>query len=227
MCRLIKQLQLPGSCAGNFLLSMALFMTTVHLDSLYDVIADALAGPGYLVLDDALPAPLVHGLVEYLQQQETTLRPAGVGRQAEYQRNNAVRGDTIFWLEPGAPVVTEFLCWMDNLREAINQRLFLGLFEYESHYAVYAPGAFYQKHLDAFRGKPGRKLSTVLYLNTEWDINRGGELVLYNEAGDNQLLRIAPECGRLVLFLSECFPHEVLPATVRRQSIAGWFRIKS
>lgn len=115
---------------------------------------------------------------------------------------------------------------MDKLRLGINQRLFLGLFDYESHFAVYAPGAFYQKHRDAFRGAPGRKLSTVLYLNNDWDIQAGGELVLYDEAGEQEILQIAPECGRLVIFLSEDFPHEVLPATRPRQSIAGWFRIK-
>lgn len=197
-----------------------------NLDLLYDKIADALAGPGYILLQNPLPGDLCNGLLLNLQQQDTALNPAGVGRQGDYQRNNTIRGDAIQWLEPGVPAVTEFLCWMDKLREALNQRLFLGLFDYESHYAVYEPGAFYQKHRDAFRGKPGRKLSSVLYLNPEWDKTQGGELVLYDEAGENELLRLAPEYGRLVLFLSEDFPHEVLPATTRRQSIAGWFRIK-
>lgn len=196
------------------------------LDLLYDKIANALAGPGYILLENPLPDDLCNGLLLNLQQQDTVLNPAGVGRQGDYQRNNTIRGDAIQWLEPGVPAVTEFLCWMDKLREALNQRLFLGLFDYESHYAVYEPGAFYQKHRDAFRGKPGRKLSSVLYLNPEWDKTQGGELVLYDEAGENELLRLAPEYGRLVLFLSEDFPHEVLPATTRRQSIAGWFRIK-
>ncbi|AQT58825.1 2OG-Fe(II) oxygenase [Cellvibrio sp. PSBB023] len=201
-------------------------MTHACPDSLYDTIADALADQGYLVLENPLPADLLAGLLLNLQQQETALSRAGVGRQGDYQLDNRIRGDAIQWLEPGVPAVTEFLSWMDKLREAINQRLFLGLFDYESHYAVYEPGAFYQKHRDAFRGKPGRKLSTVLYLNPDWDTNNGGELVLYDEAGENELLRLAPEYGRLVLFLSEDFPHEVLPAGARRQSIAGWFRIK-
>ncbi len=54
----------------------------------------------------------------------------------------------------------------------------------------------------------------------------GGELVLYDGAGEIELVRAAPECGKLVIFLSEDFPHEVLPAKQFRQSIAGWFRIK-
>ena len=180
-------------------------MTHAFLDSLYDTIADALADQGYLVLENPLPADLLAGLLLNLQQQETTLSRAGVGRQGDYQLDNRIRGDAIQWLEPGVPAVTEFLSWMDKLREAINQRLFLGLFDYESHYAVYEPGAFYQKHRDAFRGKPGRKLSTVLYLNPDWDTNNGGELVLYDEAGENELLsglqgslKCGTQCGSCV-----------------------------
>lgn len=202
---------------------------TSHLlptESLLDQIADAIAGAGFIILDQPLPATLIDGLIGNLQFRQAEFKPAGVGRRGHYQRNEDIRGDAIQWLEPGDPAVTEFLRWMDKLRLGINQRLFLGLFDYESHYAVYAPGAFYQKHRDAFRGSPGRKLSTVLYLNPEWDLVAGGELVLYDEAGVDELIRVAPECGRLVIFLSEDFPHEVLPATQLRQSIAGWFRIK-
>lgn len=193
---------------------------------LLDQIADALAGRGFIILDQPLPAAMVSGLLDNLCAQQPAFKPAGVGRQGEYQHNRDIRGDTIQWLEPGDSAVTEFLRWMDKLRLGINRRLYLGLFDYECHYAVYPPGAFYQKHRDAFRGSPGRKLSTVLYLNPDWDLVAGGELVLYDEAGEEQLIRLAPECGKLVLFLSEDFPHEVLPATRSRQSIAGWFRIK-
>lgn len=196
-------------------------------DLLFDQIADALAGAGFIVLDQPLPDSLIHGLIDNLNRQQNSFRPAGVGRQGDYQRNQDIRGDSIQWLEMGDPAVTEFLCWMDTLRLELNRRLFLGLFDYECHYAVYSPGAFYQKHRDSFRGNPGRKLSTVLYLNPNWDAMAGGELVLYDEAGEDELLRLAPECGKLVIFLSEDFPHEVLPATQLRQSIAGWFRIKS
>ena len=198
----------------------------INPELLFDQIADALAGPGFMVLDQPLPESLIHGLIDNLSRQQNSFKPAGVGREGDYQRNQDIRGDSIQWLEAGDPAVTEFLCWMDTLRLELNRRLFLGLFDYECHYAVYRPGAFYQKHRDAFRGSPGRKLSTVLYLNPNWDPVAGGELVLYDEAGEGELLRLAPECGRLVIFLSEDFPHEVLPATQLRQSIAGWFRIK-
>lgn len=192
----------------------------------YDEIADALAGPGFIILDGVFPQQLTLGLVDLIEG-GAQLKRAGIGREDDYQLDNSVRGDAIQWLEPGVAVVTEFLSAMDKLRQALNQRLYLGLFDYEAHFASYSPGAFYKKHRDAFRGKPGRKLSSVFYLNPDWDLAAGGELVLYDEAGAQELIRVAPECGRLVLFLSEDFPHEVLPARQARKSIAGWFRIKS
>lgn len=203
-----------------------------HFTAWLDKIADALAGPGYLVLDGLLPETLLTGLCEALDRNMLDdLRPAGIGRGDDYQLNRQVRRDKICWLdeqtdEERHPAVTEFLSWMDKLREGLNQRLFLGLFEYECHFAVYERGDFYQKHLDAFKGVPGRKLSTVYYLNSAWTPEDAGELVLYDEAGALELERIAPKGGRLAIFLSEDFPHEVLPAAKRRASIAGWFRVK-
>ncbi len=198
---------------------------TCCLAEKFDEIADALAGPGFIILDGAFPDTLTNGLIELINTKDAQLKRAGVGRNEDFQLNDTVRGDAIEWLEPGDPSVTEFLSIMDKLRSALNQRLFLGLCDYEAHFARYNPGAFYKKHSDAFRGKPGRKVSSVFYLNVDWDFAAGGELVLYDEAGKDELVRVAPECGRLVLFLSEEFPHEVLPASRQRQSIAGWFKV--
>ena len=105
----------------------------------------------------------------------------------------------------------------------MNQRCFLGLIDFEAHYARYQQGDFYQKHLDAFVGRSNRVLSTVCYLNT---VDQGGELVLYNEQ-DQLLTKVQPKAGTLVIFESCRFPHEVLPASQTRYSIAGWFRHNS
>ena len=196
------------------------------LSESYDKIADALADNGFIILDAALPESVAQGLLALIKNREANFKRAGIGRANDYQLDDSIRGDAIQWLEPGEPVIDEFLAEMDQLRLAMNERLFLGLFDYEAHFASYAPGAFYKKHRDAFRGNPGRKLSSVFYLNPDWDLAAGGELVLYDEAGEHELVRVAPEYGRLILFLSEDFPHEVLPATRARHSIAGWFRIK-
>jgi SM-20-related protein len=39
--------------------------------------------------------------------------------------------------------------------------------------------------------------------------------------------KVVPQMGTLVVFLSERFPHEVLPAHADRYSIAGWFRVNT
>ena len=76
-------------------------------------------------------------------------------------------------------------------------------------------GAFYKKHLDAFKGTNSRILSTVLYLNPGWLAGDGGELVLYHPVSDEVLEVVTPDFGKMVIFLSEEFPHEVLPAQTR------------
>lgn len=206
------------------------FVNAVKNDLLWDRIADALVEPGYIVLDGIVPNDLLAGLLVRLGQLETEgMRPAGVGRGKEFHQNQQVRGDHIHWLTDANPEEHAFLLWMDELRQGLNQRLFLGLADYESHFAVYPAGSFYQKHLDAFReqvqdNRPRRRISTVFYLNPQWEKVNAGELVLYDEAGDHELQVVAPECGRLVIFISDKFPHEVKAATQNRRSIAGWFR---
>jgi SM-20-related protein len=46
-------------------------------------------------------------------------------------------------------------------------------------------------------------------------------------AGLSSETKVTPLMGTLVLFLSEDFPHEVLPATRDRYAIAGWYRINT
>ena len=92
---------------------------------------------------------------------------------------------------------------------ALNRAFFLGLEDYESHFALYPPGAFYQKHLDRFRDDDRRTLSAVFYLNADWQPEQGGALRLYPEGGGE--LDVLPTAGTLVLFMSAELPHEVLP----------------
>jgi len=201
-------------------------------ESLLDLIADALVEQGYCVINDALPQALLDQLLMHFNQlQGDEFKAAGIGRQTDFQVQETIRSDKIHWIQPKVEITAEFLGWMDSLRIGLNRRLFMGLFDYESHFAHYPVGAFYKKHVDAFRGKrqqdqSNRVLSTVLYLNEAWKSDDGGELLLYAEDDENKTIEaILPECGRLVIFLSEKFPHEVLPARRERKSIAGWFRV--
>lgn len=195
-------------------------------ESLLDSIADALVTQGYCVLDDALPATLVEALLLHFDDlRDHAFKAAGIGRQQDFQLAETIRSDHIHWLSADADATGDFLQWMDSLRIGMNRRLFMGLFDYESHFAYYPVGGFYKKHLDAFKGKSNRVLSTVFYLNPAWQSQYGGELIIYAEDGEQLLERVVPSAGRLVIFLSEKFPHEVLPASCERKSIAGWFRI--
>lgn len=189
------------------------------------VIAEALEARGYAVIDEALPRESADNLLAHLHAlgTEAFIR-AGLGREADYRRSAAVRGDLIHWLDPEDKAAAAWFARMESLRAALNRRLFLGLFDYECHYARYPAGAFYRKHLDAFKGGDNRVVSTVLYLNPDWEAEHGGELLLYDRQ-ERPLEQLAPLFNRLVLFLSADFPHEVLPAARERCSLAGWFRI--
>ena len=194
-----------------------------------DEAADALAREGWWCGDQAVPDDLVIALREEMQAlvEADALERAGVGRETDYQIDGSVRRDRILWLDRRRPAPGRFLDLAERLRQALNRRLFLGLFEYEAHFAHYPPGAFYRRHVDSFRGAANRVLSTVVYLNTDWQHGDGGELVLYAEEEEGVLAQIAPQAGRLVIFLSEEIPHEVLPARRDRYSIAGWYRLNA
>jgi SM-20-related protein len=200
-------------------------------ESVLDTIADTLVEQGYIVIEKSLPEKLLHSLLDNFNQlRDEEFKAAGVGRHSDFQLQQMIRSDKIHWIANTTETTAEFLHWMDVLRVGINRRLFLGLFDYESHFAHYPVGAFYKKHLDAFRenqkqGQANRVLSTVLYLNEDWQPQSGGELVIYSEDDEIVMEKLSPEFGRLVIFLSEKFPHEVLPANRERKSIAGWFRV--
>ena len=193
---------------------------------MHDRIAEALAGPGWIAVADFFPPALPRGLTDDLgtAMAETALRRAGVGR-GNAQSVADIRTDDTLWLDGTGVAQREYLAVMEDLRLALNRTLFLGLFDYESHYAVYAPGGFYRKHRDALHGSRNRVVSCVTYLTPDWTREDEGELVLYDREDEaREIARILPRAGTLALFLSEDIPHEVLPPRRERRSIAGWFR---
>ncbi len=198
--------------------------------SLYDTIADALVENGYLILPSAMPETLTQDLYHHLRaHRDDEFQRAGIGREQDHQLHGRIRRDQIRWLSRDQhPVEAAYLNWMEGLREGLNRRLFMGLFDYEAHFAHYPAGAFYKRHLDAFRGQTNRILTTVFYLNPEWEEKNGGELLIWPDpTGEEVMTQVLPQMGTLVIFLSERFPHEVLPATTDRFSIAGWFRVNT
>ena len=148
---------------------------------------------------------------------------AGIGPRAE--RREEVRGDHILWIAPDSTPVAWQLVEreLESLRAALNGATFLGLHDFEGHYALYPPGAAYARHVDNFRGDSNRLISVVLYLNEDWSGTDGGELCLYPK-GRQEPVWVMPHGGTLACFLSEGMMHEVRPARRERLSLTGWFR---
>lgn len=200
---------------------------SIAQSAVFEQIALGLEMHGYVVLENGLPETLQTELLNDLGRVPTAdFEPAGVGRGQQWQRNLQTRRDKIAWIEGASDSTRLWLKWTDDLRCYLNRRLYLGLFSFESHYAIYHPGDFYQTHVDAFRGSSNRTLSLVTYLNRDWQLDWGGQLRLYNDSATEAVQTVSPQLGTLVVFLSEDFPHEVLPATQTRYSVAGWFRLK-
>ncbi|MBT9574707.1 2OG-Fe(II) oxygenase [Pseudomonas umsongensis] len=188
-------------------------------------IVDDLATRGWSQQNIFLPQDLTRALAAECRKRaaEGELAPAAVGRGPSSEIREGIRGDHIQWIEPGqAEVCDSYLALMDSLREALNRGLFLGLEDFESHFAMYPPGAFYLKHVDRFRDDDRRMVSAVVYLNDAWLPEQGGQLRMYLEEGAQY--DVVPIGGCLVVFLSGEVPHEVLPASRERLSLTGWFR---
>lgn len=194
----------------------------------FERIARDLQEKGFSINPCALPVSLAEDLSAHLHNMpEFKFEQAGIGRDQAHSLNNFVRSDEICWITGESEAGQRWLNWTGRLQQYLNRRLFLGLFSFESHFAHYSPGDFYKRHYDAFKGQANRVLSVVVYLNRAWQPDDGGELILYLDDRDQQGIKVTPSFGTVAVFLSEEFPHEVLPATRDRFSIAGWFRVNT
>lgn len=199
-----------------------------HDETLFGLIADDLVKQGYSVRPGALPESIASSLYAYQQfENDRKYVDAGIGRGDDYLKTEFVRTDEILWITGESEAGKKWNEWTAKLQRFLNQRLYLGLFSFESHFAHYPPGAYYKRHYDAFRGDTNRVLSVVTYLNPGWCNKDGGELILYKDEQDKEGLKVAPLYGTLAVFLSEEFPHEVLPAKRDRYSVAGWYRVNA
>lgn len=186
-----------------------------------------LVSHGYAVVNDYLPPALASALRREAAQRDRRgeFSAAAIGRDAQWQQDSSVRRDRTCWLTGDTPAQKALSDNLEQLRQGINRALFLGLFDLEAHFAIYHPGAFYRRHLDAFQGNNARVVSMVLYLNPAWVPEHGGCLRLWPSPRARRAVSdVAPVSGTLVCFLSEQIPHEVLPAFSDRLSIACWFR---
>jgi len=182
---------------------------------------------GIAVWDHFLCADEVSELLDCAQMRRARgeFRSARVGVGDNRATRRHIRGDITCWLdEPLFDVERLLLSKFERLRREINGAAFLGLFDIEAHYACYAPGTGYARHVDQLQGRTQRLISLVLYLNARWQAEDGGELRVF--AADGGHRDIEPVAGRLVCFLTEACEHAVLPTRRDRSSICAWFRCR-
>jgi SM-20-related protein len=172
---------------------------------------------------------ITDSLAQYLQQNllelhhQKLLLSAGTGNDQKLVHNSAVRSDAIYWLDKSHNNVheTEFLEQMEAFIAYLNSSCYAGITSYEFHYSLYETGSFYVKHLDQFQDNSSRAYSMISYLNADWQVSDGGELLVHQKTGNQS---ISPTQGKTVFFKSNELEHEVLVTQARRMSVTGWLK---
>ncbi len=151
------------------------------------------------------------------------LLTAGTGNDNKLVHNAKVRSDTIYWLDKknNNPHENSFFELIEEFILYLNQSCYAGITGYEFHYSLYEKGSYYKKHLDQFQDNSDRQFSMISYLNSNWQTQDGGELLIH-QTNNNQT--IAPTQGKTVFFKSNELQHEVLETNERRMSVTGWLK---
>lgn len=167
---------------------------------------------------------LIHKLAEQCQirNDEGHMHMAAIGHGKNKSIKEGIRSDKISWLtnEESNHAVKTFQHEMKLIRHELNQNFYLGLNEYECHFAMYPEGSFYKAHVDRFKNDSRRTVTFITYLNKDWQQGDGGELRLHLEDG---MRDIQPYAGSVICFMSDSILHEVLLSHKPRLSLTGWF----
>ncbi len=200
------------------------------MEDLLDHISQEIYSNSYVVVDnfvdEAFRKELLKEQTDLLNQGQ--FKKAAVGKGDQKQVRSEIRSDEVLWMDPTALSPLQAIFWkkIEELKLVLNRRCFLGLKSFEGHFARYPVGSFYKRHLDQFHAVPHRIVTVILYLNDTWTEADGGQLRMYfpQEEGSERIEDVLPVGGRLVVFLSEEIPHEVMPTKKERISITGWLR---
>lgn len=200
------------------------------MEDLLDHISQEIYSNSYVVVDnfvdEAFRKALLKEQTDLLNQGQFT--KAAVGKGDQKQVRAEIRSDEVLWMDATSLSPLQAIFWekVAEVQQVLNRRCFLGLKSFEGHFARYPIGSFYKRHLDQFHAVPHRIVTFILYLNESWTEADGGQLRMYfpQEDGSERVEDVLPLGGRLVVFLSEEIPHEVLPTRKERISITGWLR---
>lgn len=196
---------------------MSFYKEDVYVDWI-----DQLASKDYVVIDNYLSSSLLNAVVRFFTDRlaEDDLKKAGIGSLGDHTINKNVRGDYVYWLsKENDDSLSEFFEQSQEFIQKIKRYCFLSISDFECHLAYYPIGTGYKKHLDQFKGRDNRILSFVLYLNENWKMGDGGELIIHEA---HKEIKIAPLNNRLILFNSATVVHEVAQTNQPRKSITGW-----
>uniref|UniRef100_UPI0040478985 2OG-Fe(II) oxygenase n=1 Tax=Algoriphagus sp. TaxID=1872435 RepID=UPI0040478985 len=200
------------------------------MEDLLDHISQEIYNNSYVVVDDFVDEgfrkALLKEQIDLLNQGQFT--KAAIGKGDQRQVRTEIRSDEVLWMDSTALSPLQAIFWekVAEVQQVLNRRCFLGLKSFEGHFARYPIGSFYKRHLDQFHAVPHRIVTLILYLNESWTEADGGQLRMYfpQEDGSERVEDVLPLGGRLVVFMSEEIPHEVLPTQKDRISITGWLR---
>lgn len=184
---------------------------------------DHLARNDYLVIDNFISDHLFQTIQQYFHTllTEQEFDKAAIGSSRKRQVASSIRGDFIYWLHPSKDTgVAKLFELLDHLVVNLKRYLFLGISDYEFHFALYPPETRYEKHIDQFKGQSNRLISVLIYLNEHWTPGDGGELKIFERDGTERL--VEPTAKRLVMFKSDTVEHEVMLTKTHRKSLTGW-----
>jgi SM-20-related protein len=183
---------------------------------------DALAQNDYVVLDDFLAEENYQELKQFFngKLEADTLHKAGIGASKDFMVDSRVRGDYVYWIDKERDLpLKSIYTQVEELIYYLKSVCFLSISDIELHLAYYPAGTFYKRHLDQFNERNNRLISFVLYLNDQWKVGDGGELIVYR---DEQNIAVEPLGNRLILFKSAEVEHEVSITHAPRMSLTGW-----
>jgi SM-20-related protein len=178
---------------------------------------------GSLLSNELVAALLIDASKLYEQDQFST---AAVGAQHSKIVNTSIRGDHTYWVEGETTAQTQFMQVMTELKNTFESHFPIPLNDFDGHYSYYPAGTFYRKHMDNARSNNNRIFSVVSYFNKDWQVEDGGELVLFYPETDAEVVRIQPTFGTTAIFFSTDFPHEVTKTLQPRYSLTGWMTHK-
>lgn len=218
------------------------------MDECLEEFGNLLVKNDHLVIDWFIPLPHVDMLKKDVRKvyENGKLRlgvlAGGKSGSSLTYTHTKVRGDVVEWFDGSEPYwengtdlsLPNYLQKIDTFVSELGQHLagLEGVLNRSKAMVTCYPGngARYIKHTDnhckfgAGDDCNGRRLTTLMYLNSGWKKGDGGELRIFDRDGETIKAEIEPCPGRAVIFWSDFrVPHEVLATHKERFAITTWY----